>query len=567
MKNKHFTGKYRAIALAIGFFSLCGEAYADPSDMVKRLLDLQLRKGIINQQEYDEFMAVATENPATSDKQPVSPPSSAKQAGTAVDARGSAPSGNANSIANSNSNKKSPPAAADGQGIALIETDTLKVELFGTVDVSAGYTSNSLVPSGDMPTSIGPWLASGVKTPYRYKDASGNVALYPQSNMTSQTGLFNSALSTSSWGIRASRDIGEGRKVFILLDSAFNPITGQLTDQAHNQAVNSRYPTTVYGTSSLNGQLFGKQAYIGLSDPDQGRVTFGRNNNFVLDVMNAYAPLQKSGLFVPFGNGVYGGGGGISEHARVDNSVKYTNKFGNFNVGLMHGFGGTGGLREGAQGTAGVIGYENDRLGVQLVYQEFKNLLKTSVDPNTSNVIDLTAYNQKAWLLAAKYKLTDRLRMQLGAQQATLGSPNADPNIALISSIYGENVGTSKAYVGQDFNINTYYWGVDYDLTDKFNIGAAYTLIDLPKYSFGATNNSHYLGGKIQALSGLAIYKLYKGTDLYAGMVYTQYSGDAFEDDLGSGTVGGAWSNSTSKQGAIYARNIFTTAAGVRFRF
>ena len=82
----------------------------------------------------------------------------------------------------------------------------------------------------------------------------------------------------------------------MLLDSAFNPITGQLTDQSHNQSVNARYPTTAYATSSLNGQLFSKEAYLGLSDTERGRLTFGRNNNFTLDVMNRYAPLQKAGL-------------------------------------------------------------------------------------------------------------------------------------------------------------------------------------------------------------------------------------------------------------------------------
>ena len=553
MKLNHQTSKQFALAIAAALTLCSGSVYADTS--IKRLLDLQLKKGIINQQEYDEFMAITAEEIASQPAAParVEVPVSQNNQNIQI---------NQNSITKNNA----PQASSDGQGIALINNDTLKVELFGTVDVSAGYTSKSLVPSGEMPTSIGPWISGGVKTPVVYKGSNGNATLYPQSNMTNQAGLFNSALSTSSWGIRASRDLGEGRKAFILLDSAFNPITGQITDQAHNQSANSRYPTTAYATSSLNGQLFGKEAYIGLSDTEKGRLSFGRNNNFILDVMNAYAPLQKAGLFMPFGNGVYGGGGGISENGRVDNSVKYTNKFSNINVGLMHGFGGSGGLKHGAEGTAGVIGYENGSLGVQLVYEEFKDLLKTSVDTSTADVIDLTAYNQKALLLTSKYKLTESMRMQAGVQQATLGAPSADSNITLINSIYGETVQTSKAYVGQDFNINTWHWGIDYDLNEKLYIGTAYSLIDLPKYNYGTNNASHYLGGKIQALSGLAIYKLYKGTDVYAGMVFTHYSGSAFENDLTHATVGSPWTTS-SKQGSIYEHNIFTTAAGVRFRF
>jgi len=56
--------KQEAVALAVGMMSLSGAVYAD--DPIKRLLDLQLRKGIITQQEYDEFMsATGEDSPAT----------------------------------------------------------------------------------------------------------------------------------------------------------------------------------------------------------------------------------------------------------------------------------------------------------------------------------------------------------------------------------------------------------------------------------------------------------------------------------------------------------------------
>src|SRR3954447_22201716 len=46
------------IAVAIVMMSLSGAVHAD--DPVKRLLDLQLKKGIITQEEYDEFMSAPT---------------------------------------------------------------------------------------------------------------------------------------------------------------------------------------------------------------------------------------------------------------------------------------------------------------------------------------------------------------------------------------------------------------------------------------------------------------------------------------------------------------------------
>ena len=40
----------------------------------------------------------------------------------------------------------------DRLGVPVVNTDTLKVEVFGTIDLSVGYTSHSLVQSGEMPT-------------------------------------------------------------------------------------------------------------------------------------------------------------------------------------------------------------------------------------------------------------------------------------------------------------------------------------------------------------------------------------------------------------------------------
>src|SRR3954467_8423341 len=51
--------KRKALALIVGMMFMQGAVHAD--DAVKRLLDLQLKKGIITQEEYDEFMAVPTE--------------------------------------------------------------------------------------------------------------------------------------------------------------------------------------------------------------------------------------------------------------------------------------------------------------------------------------------------------------------------------------------------------------------------------------------------------------------------------------------------------------------------
>jgi len=126
-----------------------------------------------------------------------------------------------------------------------------------------------------------------------------------------------------------------------------------------------------------------------------------------------------------------------------------------------------GRVEERRSGFAGNLGFETDRFGIQLVYEEFTDLLKTATDATLSNVIDLTAYDQKALLLAAKFKLTDKLHTQVGAQQARLTEPTPDPNIPFISNLYGENVAKSSAYVGETTKINVAHLGFDYDLSEK----------------------------------------------------------------------------------------------------
>jgi predicted porin len=558
--------KQKAVALVIGLMALSDAAHAD--DPIKRLLDLQLKKGIITQEEYDEFMsttAAGATAPAEMEKKAepgnqASPPNrgtgdtAAGAASVPVTEKKAEPAKPAGPPDHATS--KVPLSSSEG-GIAVIKTDSLKVEVFGTIDLSVGYTSHSLVQSGEMPTSIGPYISGGVRYPRTTPTGPGGAQVpYPASNMSSQTGIFNSALSTSSWGIRATRDLGaDGLKAFVILDSAINPATGQLTDQSHNESLNSRYPTTAFATSSLNGQLFAKEAVGGFSGDKWGSIALGRNTNPINDVLNGYAPLQKAGLFSIYGNGVYGAGGGISENGRVDTSAKYQHKIGDVNVGLLYGFGSNGGLQKGNRGYAGNLGYETERFGIQMVYEEFQYVLKTATDATVSNVIDLTAYDQKALLLAVKYKLTDKLHTQVGVQQARLSAPTPDPNIPFISNLYGENVAKSAAYVGETQKINIAHAGFDYDFTEKLNASAAYMFVGLPRYDFGTPAAgqfpSHYPGGYIDAWGGLVTYRLYKATTLYGGMIFSHYRGPAFE------------SNSTT----IFIHDIFTASTGFRLRF
>ncbi len=528
---------FQRVLLTLSVGLIIGVNQANAADPIKRLLDLQLRKGIITQQEYDEFMQEMTQVDAPV---PATPPAhQAKQTVQVLVSKELLVAEPAKPAASAL--KARLPYEKPTGNVSMGEPDTLKVDFFANIDVAVGYTSESLVESGSMPTSIGPWVTGGVKTPTTNPGA-----------MSSQTGLFSNALSPSYWGVKASRNLdGEQLKAFIYLDSAINPASGQLTNQAQNVAANSKYATTSYATSALNGQLFSREAYIGIADASVGSLTLGRNNNLIQDVLGSYAPLQKASLFTPLGNGVLGGGGGMSENSRVDYSAKYRLNIDNWNLGVLYGFGGVGGLKHGAQGGAINLGYENPTFGIQLVVEEFSDLLKTSTDYNsTSNTIDLTAYDQRALMLVGKYNPTEKIHLQAGIQSMQLGAPKSDYNITKISSIYSQTVNSSVAYNGTHVNMNESHIGIDYDFTGKLNAGFAYVYIDMPSWS-GFSNSppttTSFKGGNLSGTTLLVDYKFNKYTDWYAGALWTHYGGTAFATG--------------------YVRNIFTTATGLRFRF
>ena len=411
---------------------------------------------------------------------------------------------------------------------SLMQNEDASINLFGTIDVAYGTVSNSLPPNQNSPTSIMPWVTSGIKD---YGSISGR-----------QTDFFNGGLSTSSVGIKGLFNLNSESNVFFKFDSAINPISMKLTSQAHSEAMNGglKTPTSAYATSSLNGETFARESYFGFSNKKWGTLSVGRNNNFILDVMNNYAPLNKANLLTPFGNGVLGGGGGISENARLENSIKYTNTTDKFNYGIEYTSGNGGGTlfglgksgQYGGKGGAVNLGYTDDKFSTQFVGEAFKSLLKTSPasalssadNPLHYNMIALTAYDQNAFLLAFKYKATDALKVQAGFEKMKLSAANS--NLSSITTIYNESVaGGASNYTGSDQNFSVKYAGADYNINQKWNIGLSVTYVNMGSWSSTTTS---FLGGDLKSHTLLLINHFNTDADIYAGVLNTKYSGLAF---------------------------------------
>ena len=340
------------------------------------------------------------------------------------------------------------------------------VELYGVLDVAVGSVEHSLSTDPNFPASVNPVSAT--------KLAVNN----------STTGLFSGGITPSRWGIRGTEDLGGGIKAIFNMDSYINPTSGSLSNAAASLA-NNRNSTsgTVSAASSVNGQLFNDIAYVGLTDASMGKLTLGRQWAPMGDILRDYDAVQDAQLFSPLGfSGAYAGGG-ETENKRQDSSVKYTNKFGDFNIVAMAKLGGVSG-KSGAASNYGIgAGYEADGFGVQAAYQSATDTLHgansaVAGDVNVSNV------NTTAYMVAAKYAFGDA-KVTGGYESFTITKPTDSLASIGATTYYGYQIGNPTTVTGgvttdtadftaADQKTDIIWVGADYNFTPAFNLAAGF---------------------------------------------------------------------------------------------
>ncbi|WP_433706420.1 porin [Paraburkholderia sacchari] len=156
------------------------------------------------------------------------------------------------------------------------------VTLYGLLDVGINYTSN----------------------------ANGK----PLFNMTS--GMLNG----SRFGLQGKEDLGGGLAAVFRLENGFDITNGKL---------------------GQGGLMFGRQAWVGLSDKQYGTVTLGRQYDSIVDFVNPFAVANT------WGGPPLAHPGDVDQMAhtnRTNNSIKYASpEFYGFRVGGMYGMGGVAG--------------------------------------------------------------------------------------------------------------------------------------------------------------------------------------------------------------------------------
>jgi GBP family porin len=183
-------------------------------------------------------------------------------------------------------------AAASAMLVAGAAHAQSSVTLFGLIDTGVVYQNDARVN------------ASSGKSPgaSAWSMQSGNVF-------------------TSRWGLRGSEDLGGGLSAVFWLENGFNVDSGALKN---------------------GGDLFGRQAWVGLRSSQYGTVSLGRQYDFMVDYI---APMSATGS---------GFGGNLATHVydndnlnndlRLNNALKFSSaSFGGFKAGAMYAFSGEAG--------------------------------------------------------------------------------------------------------------------------------------------------------------------------------------------------------------------------------
>jgi len=135
------------------------------------------------------------------------------------------------------------------------------------------------------------------------------------SGPASATELSEGAFQGNRLGFKGSEDLGGGTTAIFKLENGFVSGTGAIDQQ---------------------GQIFGRQAWVGLSNANYGTVTLGRQYGAAFQVLGNYDPIG-------WGNFVENEWELFLIGIRFDNSVDYTNTWGPVSVTAQYSIGGQAG--------------------------------------------------------------------------------------------------------------------------------------------------------------------------------------------------------------------------------
>lgn len=358
-----------------------------------------------------------------------------------------------------------------------------------------------------------------------YNSNAGGARLYS---------VTSGGLQASRWGLRGAEDLGGGSKAIFVLENGFDASTGKL---------------------GQGGLMFGRQAYVGLSNQRWGTVTLGRQYDSVVD----YVGWQATGSQWATSMGAHPGDlDNFNNSYRTNSTVKYASaNYNGLTFGGTYSFGGVAGNVTSNQIWSLGAGYSNGPVVLGVGYLNARTPGATSGSFFGNNTSSSTASTVTSPVYSG-YASANTYQVIGLAGSYTFGATTVG---ATYSNIRFMNLGAvaslnTKGYTGTA-TFNNVELNVKYQLTPALQLGAAidYTKGSSVSETSGATNP----GAKYwQAALGVD-YFLSKRTDVYLDGVYQTASGT---DSTGAAAVAAINTQTASTSG----RQAFVRA-GVRVKF
>jgi len=324
-------------------------------------------------------------------------------------------------------------------------------------------------------------------------------------------------LSASRVGFLGVEDLGGSMKARFVLENGFQMNSGRFDQQ---------------------GQLFGRQAFVGLSG-NWGELDFGRQYNGAVAAISAVDPLfigaPPTNSWLVFLTG-----------QRDDNTVMYTKKIGPVGINLHYALGGIAGSWTQRSSFAGGLSYDDHGIVATTEFQQTR---------------DSQSRSAKTWSVGAKYSIAavklygDYLQSQ---RDAGFDVSNGGLDYGSITNMSTAATPTTVAAMGSVFNSarrdQFATLGASYNFTPAFSL--------LGVFMYDLTSASNFSGAR---KTGYAVvdYLLSKRTDVYFATAYERVNGDW------SGLFGTTTTNWTGGSGVrLNGANSQTSYyVGLRHRF
>lgn len=424
------------------------------------------------------------------------------------------------------------------------------ITLYGAIDVGGGYATAR--------SALGPSYPNGI---------SDNIAKYSRGPGWT---LVPNGLSQSNIGIKIKEPIGAGWNVIGDINAGFDPYTLRFANGPQSLVDNNLRTLGNQSSNADSSRTYGidnSRAYLGVSNPTYGTLTFGRQNVFTNDASTTYDPFGGAYAYSLIGtSGSSWSGNGYTELARSNLSAKYLYNNNGLRAGAMLQLGGYGqynGAKNFGQVDLGAdfYGFSFDAIFTRAIDAVNLSSYSGGAIPafGTPSTLKATMANVSAGALAAKYKWNS-LTLYGGYENAQLTNPSgaygatATGNAAALMSVDAQQVVVQKFGFPNTKVLQLAYIGAKYAITPEIDIAAGYYHQWQNNYAYkpgqagytaGATgtgscaanvtpaiagaspqgSQNSTCAGTQDVISAMIDYRPVKRVDLYGGFMFSQVSG------------------------------------------